>query len=325
MINPERKPNMFLLGDFTGIIRKVLRFVSPREDRYILLMKTQVIKCKNILEENMETRGLSALKQFIRTTILENSRKDLQEFTQLPQSNKEMPLNLQNEHALSDAINVYASEDNPITVIIGSLVLEDVAGADRAGGSGGKSDVDIYTDDGEAHGISIKMPSADYWESAESTLGQLVGPMVKDLLRKEDPETRIEQEGTSYIMKSEGKPISRLYFELPPNIARAAVFGPSGNSVEAVIEYEFYKGAATWDPKQKILTIGSEGMKVYQTLRDIPADSYPVGVIRTGETSSKNEDPNQRRGFTYDDIKYQGLRLAIARRDFAKQGASAEI
>ena len=36
MINPERKPNMFLLGDFTGIIRKVLRFVSrEKTDIYI--------------------------------------------------------------------------------------------------------------------------------------------------------------------------------------------------------------------------------------------------------------------------------------------------
>ena len=348
-------------------------------------MKTQVIKCKNFLEGNMETRGLSALKQLIRTIILENSRKDLQEFKQLPQSNKEkqlqaqlvqaktadkqkaikaalveleaeeralriskgeepyhrrhgkaersadmkflkkMPLNLQNEYALSDAINTYASEDNPITVIIGSLVFEDVTGADRAGGSGGKSDVDIYTDDGEAHGVSIKMPSADYWESAESTLGPLVGPVVKYLLSKKDPETRIVKKGASYIMKSNGKPISRLYFKLPLDIAQAAVFGPSGNSVEAVIEYEFYKGAATWNPKEKQLTIGSDGMKVYQTLRDIPEDSYPVGAIRVGETSSKNEDPNQRRGFTYDGTTYAGLRLVIPRQGFAKQGASIAI
>ena len=338
----------------------------------------------------METRGLSALKQLIRTIILENSRKDLQEFKQLPQSNKEkklqaqlvqaktadeqdeqkaikaalveleaeeralriskgeepyrrrhgkaersadmkflkkMPLNLQNEYALADAINKYASEDIPITVQIGHLVFEDVIGAERSGGAGGKSDVDIYTDDGRLrrHGISIKMPSADYWESAESTLGPLVGPVVKDLLSKKDPETRIVKKGASYIMQSNGKPISKLYFKLPLDIAQAAVFGPSGNSVEAVIEYEFYKGAATWDPKEKQLTIGSVGMKVYQTLRDIPADSYPVGAIRVGETSGKNEDPNKRRGFTYDGTKYEGLRLVIPRQGFAKQGASIAI
>lgn len=269
--------------------------------------------------------SLNELRQLIRR-VLEEKRTDLRDpeeaekFAQRLKEKNKIPLNLQNEHALADVITQYASEEDPITVIIGPLVFEDVVDAERSGGEGGKSDVNIYTEDG-VRGVSIKMASADYWESAETKLGPIVAPLVQKL-SKGTGKTKIDQENGIYVMKHDGEPLSRLYFELPEEIAYEAVFGPSDNSIEAVIEYEFYKGAAQWDAAQRLLTIGGPSMKVYQSLKDIPDEAYPVGIIRVGEKSSKRSGA---RGFTFGDVKYQGLRPAITRRNFAEQGNSRKV
>ncbi|NBO57112.1 MAG: hypothetical protein EBU84_21520 [Actinobacteria bacterium] len=269
---------------------------------------------------------IDELRSIIRSIIEEKKAEDLRDpvaakkFAERMKEKFKMPFNLQNEHALSDLISHYASEEDPITVIIGGLVFDDVVGAERSGGEGGKSDVDIYSEDG-VRGISIKMASADYWESAETKLAPLVAPLVQRL-SKGKGKTKIDQEDDVYVMKHDGETVSRFYFELPPEIAQEAVFGPAGNRIEAVIEYEFYTGKAEWDAKQKLLTIGGPDMKIYRTLKDIPKESYPVGVIRVGEKSSKRSGA---RGFTFDDIKYQGLRPAITRRKFATQGNSVKV
>ena len=239
------------------------------------------------------------------------------------------PVSIQNEISFADSINAYASEETPITVKVGeSLVLDNVTKASQVGskkvqGQTSKADVVVVSCDQGCRdvGISLKLPSADYWLSGDKLLRDDFGWIAEELTLKMPPETRIEFPSDEdwdagkrkFTMMSGDKKLSRIWFEIPENLQDLAVFGSRDNRADVVAEGNFVK-SPIWDAKTRTMTWPN--VKVYQSVEEMSDYDKPVGVFRTAEG---------RRGFKYGGIVYPGIRVTIARKGFARRGASAEI
>lgn len=277
-------------------------------------------------------------------------------------------LNVMNEKMLASQISKLAKKaraaNKSLTVVIEgankSLTIENVTGAvavggvAAAGGTGNKSDVDIITSEGKK-GISLKLPSADYWESAETTLGRIIGPKIEKMVAKGKQARGKRARGpkidtqevkygkndefthTHYVMVgSNNQPLKKIWWELDEEMADKAVFGTP--RVNAVIVTDFTK-TENWslseDKKVMTLTWESAGTKIYETLDDLDDKDKPVGLLRIGTSKEKAVDYLERgeagkiRGLTYgkDDMsaqKYSGLRPMIARKGFVTGAKDVE-
>jgi len=213
---------------------------------------------------------------------------------------KRISLGVLSELGLEDAVNQLASSEKPMPLAIvneGSSGLKRfpstgwlwVTGATQAGsskvaGQVSKSDINFDLATGGTLGISLKLPSAENWLSAD-TLTEKFQTYVKDMICKEDLSRDgsepcrctngiqtdkgvariINVGGIYYPVLDKGDlgdwwkaplpadrrpPASGPNFSLPwPEDERVqlmdhAVFGPSGNKVDVVVSGEYYANPA---------------------------------------------------------------------------------
>lgn len=238
-----------------------------------------------------------------------------------------VPLSIRNELDFAAFIAEVATDEEPITVIIGDYVIDGVTGARQTGsekvdGKTSKADVVLTQCKGVARcdRISLKLDTAAYWLSGDSILAPDFGPIVQRLLGKQPPEIRMTQSGDRYVMMSgestdPADKISRIWFEIPEAMAQRAVFGSDENTAQIVAKGNFTL-KPTWDENTRTVT-WSSGI-VYKSLADIPDSAKPVGVFR-------NSGDKSTRGIAYNGVKYTGIRPVIASKGFASGGNSREV
>jgi len=232
-----------------------------------------------------------------------------------------VPASIQNELDFAEFIATNASDENPITVILGDFTIDGVTGAQQSGsarvdGETSKADVVLTQCQGakSCSRISLKLDTAEYWLSGDRVLADDFGPIILRLLNKQAPETRIEQDASGkYVMMSGDSKISRIWFQIPEPLAQQAVFGGGKNIADIVAKGNFMK-QPTWNEESR--TLNWPAAKVYKSLSEIPAAQEPVGIFRTGEAG---------RGMSYKGTKYSGIRPVIAAKGFASGGKSAEV
>lgn len=224
--------------------------------------------------------------------------------------------NVHNEEALAASVKRLVEENGPITVVLGKYRYRNVIDARRTGaekieGQTSKADIVMTTSSGKNIGVSIKMETAAYYLSGDAILAPIVAPIVKNLLKKRAPNPRVELVDDSYMMltgpNSDSTRIN-FKFDIDPKLAQFAVFGAGANSVDIIVKGDLTKNPSltgnneyTWD------------VLAYKDVKSLPAEDQPVGLLRAGEAG---------RGFTYDGVKYSGLRPAIASSKRAKRALS---
>jgi len=213
------------------------------------------------------------------------------------------------ETRLLDSINQTIQVENeglPITVVLeaghrkikrtGVKRAISVATTSRRNEQGlvNKSDIDLETDSGVFH-ISVKDPTAQYWESPDA-----IFKTKRDaLLDKLSEEGRItitrEPQGTFAVSP-------RVAFEPTNDEVQALVFGADIASSNGVImEGGFFPNDFVWEEVNNTLRI--KGGAIYTTVGDIPRLKLPVFVIRQDRDRNKT-------------AKYPGLRVIAPQRTY---------
>jgi hypothetical protein len=212
-----------------------------------------------------------------------------------------------NETQFANTINDLVSENGgPITVALGKKKIVNVlgavrTGADRVDGQVSKADVILQTSSGDIK-LSIKMKTADYYLSGDAQLAPIVGPIVNDLLTKKAPEPRIVSMPNSpkpYKMVTGPKAGTEvnMSFDIDPELAQTSVFGSGNNTVDLIVKGDLTK------PEKIDQSTYMWPVTVFESVEELPESDQPVGLLRAGEAG---------RGFTYNGVKYTGIRPAIA-------------
>ena len=245
-----------------------------------------------------------------------------------------IPGSIQNEIDFEAAINQYASNDNPIDVMVGTHRIPDVVGAKRSGSEKvpvvgydadgneittketSKSDVNLFLKDGNVYPVSIKMPTAQYWLSGDSKLRLMnkFDLIMQILLGQPAPDPRIvlDDDGKNYkmVMGPDDNPRKiSLSFSLPISVAMDAVFGTDQNPVAIVAKGDFVS-VPVWN--EETSTLAWSNAKVFKKsdgIEGLPPNEKPIGLLRTGEMKKGG----LRRGTR----GYPGIRPAIASQDRA--------
>ncbi len=237
------------------------------------------------------------------------------------------PVSIQNERDLVSAVNEHASKESPITVVVGpSWRQPDVVGAEPAGQTSieveqedgsirretSKADVNFFTKDGDVVRVSVKMANAQYWLSGDRKLKTKTLEVISDLLSRQSPGVRVVRDADKInysLVIGDPPKKTDAYFELTEEEQEAAVFGGGSNPIDVVVRGDFITRPA-WNADAKTLTWAAG--KTYTEIGDLPASDQPVGLLRTGESTGRED--GKRRG-----VKgYPGIRPAIVARARAK-------
>ncbi len=157
-----------------------------------------------------------------------------------------------------------------------------------------KSDIDLETDSGIFH-ISVKDPTAQYWESPD-VLFKTKRDELLDALSEEGRVTLTrEPQGTFAISP-------RIALEPTNAEIQALVFGSDiASSNGAIVESGFFPTDFVWEEVNNTLRI--KGGAIYTTVTDIPRTKLPVFVIRQDRSRNRT-------------AKYPGLRVIAPQRTY---------
>jgi len=229
---------------------------------------------------------------------------------------------LDNEQALINGINEYASTDSPIKIIfVGSnktISFDDVTlaqgiGADTAGGK--KSDVALYSGNNIIGNLSLKKANASMWESADRRYKELMIKLSDKLINDPFPNVGLRETEKNNIYRlynpETGTDLSGIIINnLPDNDNEAIIFGTDKPKVN-VIKHTFQPSDFNFN--NDILTIKS-GI-IFTDLEDIEGTDYePILIVRhdVTRTATKGLRPvvyNKSQGYRGDEIK--GSQIAL--------------
>lgn len=223
---------------------------------------------------------------------------------------------LDNEQALIDGINEYASEDSPIKIVFKgtnkSILFDNVTraqgvGTDTAGGK--KSDVALYSGNEIVGNLSLKKANASMWESADRRYKDLMIKLSDRLINNPFPNVglrKTEKEGIYRLYNPEtGTDLSGIIINnLPDNDNEAIIFGTDKPKVQ-VIKHTFQPSDFKFNNNN--LTIDS-GV-IFTDLEDVEGTDYePILIVRhdVTRTATKGLRPvvyNKSQGFKNGEIK----------------------
>jgi hypothetical protein len=229
---------------------------------------------------------------------------------------------LDNEQALIDGINEYASADSPIKVVFAgsnksisfdNVTLAQGVGADTAGGK--KSDVALFSGNEVIGNLSLKKANASMWESADRRYKNLMIQLSDKLINDPFPNVGLRETEKQNIYRlynpETGTDLSGIIINnLPDNDNESIVFGTDKPKVQ-VIKHTFQPSDFTFD--NNTLTIKS-GI-IFTDLKDIEGTDYePILVVRhdVTRTASKGLRPvvyNRSHGYKGDEVK--GAQVAL--------------
>jgi hypothetical protein len=229
---------------------------------------------------------------------------------------------LDNEQALINGINEYASTDSPIKIIfVGSnktISFDDVTlaqgiGTDTAGGK--KSDVALYSGNNIIGNLSLKKANASMWESADRRYKELMIKLSDKLINDPFPNVGLRETEKNNIYRlynpETGTDLSGIIINnLPDNDNEAIIFGTDKPKVN-VIKHTFQPSDFNFN--NDILTIKS-GI-IFTDLEDIEGTDYePILIVRhdVTRTATKGLRPvvyNKSQGYRGDEIK--GSQIAL--------------
>jgi hypothetical protein len=229
---------------------------------------------------------------------------------------------LDNEQALINGINEYASTDSPIKIIfVGSnktISFDDVTlaqgiGADTAGGK--KSDVALLSGNNIIGNLSLKKANASMWESADRRYKELMIKLSDKLINDPFPNVGLRETEKNNIYRlynpETGTDLSGIIINnLPDNDNEAIIFGTDKPKVN-VIKHTFQPSDFNFN--NDILTIKS-GI-IFTDLEDIEGTDYePILIVRhdVTRTATKGLRPvvyNKSQGYRGDEIK--GSQIAL--------------
>jgi hypothetical protein len=229
---------------------------------------------------------------------------------------------LDNEQALINGINKYASTDSPIKIIfVGSnktISFDDVTlaqgiGADTAGGK--KSDVALLSGNNVIGNLSLKKANASMWESADRRYKELMIKLSDKLINDPFPNVGLRETEKNNIYRlynpETGTDLSGIIINnLPDNDNESIIFGTDKPKVN-VIKHTFQPSDFTFN--NGTLTIKS-GI-IFTDLEDIEETDYePILIVRhdVTRTATKGLRPvvyNKSQGYRGDEIK--GSQIAL--------------
>jgi hypothetical protein len=229
---------------------------------------------------------------------------------------------LDNEQALINGINEYASTDSPIKIIfVGSnktisfdnVTLAQGIGADTAGGK--KSDVALLSGNNVIGNLSLKKANASMWESADRRYKELMIKLSDKLINDPFPNVGLRETEKNNIYRlynpETGTDLSGIIINnLPDNDNEAIIFGTDKPKVN-VIKHTFQPSDFNFN--NDILTIKS-GI-IFTDLEDIEGTDYePILIVRhdVTRTATKGLRPvvyNKSQGYRGDEIK--GSQMAL--------------
>ena len=229
---------------------------------------------------------------------------------------------LDNEQALINGINEYASTDSPIKIIfVGSnktisfdgVTLAQGIGADTAGGK--KSDVALLSGNNVMGNLSLKKANASMWESADRRYKELMIKLSDKLINDPFPNVGLRETEKNNIYRlynpETGTDLSGIIINnLPDNDNESIIFGTDKPKVN-VIKHTFQPSDFNFD--NGTLTIKS-GI-IFTDLEDIEGTDYePILIVRhdVTRTATKGLRPvvyNKSQGYRGDEIK--GSQIAL--------------
>jgi hypothetical protein len=236
----------------------------------------------------------------------------------------EAPLNLQNEIALESRVNKeVARAGGPIGVSFGNVIIKGVRGATRTGGSA-KADVTLDTVAGP-YGVSIKLPSADYWLSGDREIAPYLEGIMSTLRSKgSSPRVEALPGRDEWVMVGDGGVrLKKIWCELMGDpegeaLGELAVFG-RGGEVNVVAKGSFLD-PPMWNPVKRFLRW--DGISTWESLDELPRELQPVLILRrSGGSVSRPDAPL--RGFSTGGVRYRGLRPVVGVRKFAERARDA--
>jgi hypothetical protein len=223
---------------------------------------------------------------------------------------------LDNEQALIDGINEYASTDSPVKVVFAgnnksisfdNVTLAQGVGADTAGGK--KSDVALFSGNEVIGNLSLKKANASMWESADRRYKNLMIQLSDKLINDPFPNVGLRETEKQNIYRlynpETGTDLSGIIINnLPDNDNESIIFGTDKPKVD-VIKHTFQPSDFTFN--NGTLTIKS-GV-IFTDLEDIEGTDYePILIVRhdVTRTATKGLRPvvyNKSQGYKNGEIK----------------------
>jgi hypothetical protein len=223
---------------------------------------------------------------------------------------------LDNEQALIDGINEYASTDSPVKVVFAgnnksisfdNVTLAQGVGADTAGGK--KSDVALFSGNEVIGNLSLKKANASMWESADRRYKNLMIQLSDKLINDPFPNVGLRETEKQNIYRlynpETGTDLSGIIINnLPDNDNESIIFGTDKPKVD-VIKHTFQPSDFTFN--SGTLTIKS-GV-IFTDLEDIEGTDYePILIVRhdVTRTATKGLRPvvyNKSQGYKNGEIK----------------------
>jgi hypothetical protein len=212
---------------------------------------------------------------------------------------------VENENIFTDNINKYASESNPITVIISptegkTLTYKNVIGAKHVGKEGEnlgyKGDSAIISKQGEFH-ISIKKDGPFRWESAmtryadlyDKFMGKAYNNQIPDLKLVPDP---INPKVLQMINPNNNKPYGRIYITGAPELENQLPELVFGKDKAMVVQKTFMDSDFKF--QNGVLTISST--KNITSLNDLQDKDLPVIEFERNASKATKLDGYRGRG-----------------------------
>ena len=229
---------------------------------------------------------------------------------------------LDNEQALIDGINEYASTDSPIKIVFvgtnksitfDNITLAQGVGANTAGGK--KSDVALYSNSDVVGNLSLKKANASMWESADRRYKELMNKLSDKLINNPFPNVglrKTEKENIYRLYNPEtGNDLSGIIItNLPDNDNESIVFGTDEPKVQ-VIKHTFQPSDFSFDNNTLTIKSGT----IFTDLEDIEGTEYePILVVRhdVTRTATKGLRPivyNKNYGYKDGEVKGSQVNL----------------
>ena len=176
------------------------------------------------------------------------------------------------------------------------------------GGHDPKPDAFLKKAKGEYIGISIKQPDAESWLSGD----RIMNDVKEAIAAASANSSTIKLSPDGPMVKDQGAWKKQdIFWELPPEIQHAAIFGRGTNIADVVLTADFTKGARpSWDAATRTLEYSHGDVLLPEDT--VPEANEPVLLFRTGEKLSGG---TKRRG--------GGVRIAIVPRKRAGRSYDA--
>jgi hypothetical protein len=229
---------------------------------------------------------------------------------------------LDNEQALIDGINEYASTDSPIKIVFvgtnksitfNNITLAQGVGTSTAGGK--KSDVALYSNNDIVGNLSLKKTNASMWESADRRYKNLMNQLSDKLINDPFPNVglrKTEKENIYRLYNPEtGNDLSGIIINnLPDNDNESIVFGTDEPKVQ-VIKHTFQPSDFTFNNNTLTIKSGT----IFTNLEDIEGTEYePILVVRhdVTRTATKGLRPIvYNKNYGYKDSEIKGSQVAL--------------